>query len=72
MTKNLFEREININFNKVVENIKDVAKKSGLLMDYRTSACYLAAKDYICHNNDVNLIVFYENGERYVEEVFSI
>lgn len=70
LKENLFEKEININFNKVVENIKNVARKSGLLMDYRTSACYLAAKDYTCYNNDVNLIVFYENGERYVEEVF--
>ena len=70
--KGLFEKEININFTKVVDNIKVVAKNSGLLMDYRTSACYLAAKDYICSNNEVDLIVFYENGERYIEEVFSI
>lgn len=71
-SKNLFEKQININFDKVVENIKDVSKKSGLLMDYRTSACYLSAKDYVCYNNDVNLIVFYENGERYVEEILSL
>ena len=68
--KGLFKGEEEVNFDKVLNNIKDIASKSGLLMDYRTSACYLVAKDYICFNNDVNLIIFYENGERYVEEVF--
>lgn len=70
--KNLFDKEISIKLDYVTKNIKEVSKKSGLLMDYRTSACYLAAKEYICFNNDVNLIIFYENGERYIEEIFSL
>jgi cysteine synthase A len=67
--KGFFENELSINFDKVVQNIYTVASNSGLLMDYRTSALYLAAKEYPCFNNDVNLIFFYENGERYVEEI---
>lgn len=68
---NNFEKELSINLDKVVENIQKVASSSGLIMDYRTSALYLAAKEYVCFNNDVNLIFFYENGERYLEEIHS-
>jgi hypothetical protein len=66
-----FEDKLSINLDKVVDNIQIVASSSGLIMDYRTSALYLVAKDYICFNNDVNLIFFYENGERYLEEINS-
>ena len=71
-SSNLFKKEIEIKLDKVIENIKDVSKKSGLLMDYRTSACYLAAKDYPCSGGEVALIFFYENGERYIDELFLI
>jgi hypothetical protein len=71
LKSNNFEKELSINLDKVVENIQKVASSSGLIMDYRTSALYLAAKEYICFNNDVNLIFFYENGERYLEEIYG-
>jgi cysteine synthase len=71
LKSNNFDKELSINLDKVVENIQKVASSSGLIMDYRTSALYLAAKEYICFNNDVNLIFFYENGERYLEEIYG-
>ena len=67
----IFQKELSINLEKVVENIQKVASSSGLIMDYRTSALYLVAKEYICFNNDINLIFFYENGERYLDEIYS-
>lgn len=70
--KDLFHEIIDIKIDKVLENIKEVAKKSGLFMDYKTSATYLAAKEIPCFNNDVSLIFFYENGERYLEELKRI
>ena len=70
--KKIFEKQIDFKLKEVAQNIKNVAEKSGLIMDYRTSACYLAAKEYPCINEDVSLIVFYENGERYLEEIFCI
>jgi cysteine synthase len=70
--KGLFKEKIAINIENVSENIKDVAKKSGLIMDYKTSAVYLTAKEVPCFENDVSLIFFYENGERYIEELKKI
>ena len=70
--KLVFNEEVSVKLDEVVDTIKDVAKKSGLIMDYRTAACYMAAKDSVCFNNDVNLIIFYENGERYMDEILSI
>jgi len=71
MNPDIYEKELSINLDKVVDNIQKVASASGLIMDYRTSALYLAAKEYICFNNDINLIFFYENGERYLDEIYS-
>lgn len=70
--KKIYKKEICFDLKKVVENIEKVASSSGLIMDYKTSASYLAAKEYPCFNNDINLIVFYENGERYLEQMFFI
>jgi hypothetical protein len=67
-----FQEKINVNIENVSENIKDIAKKSGLIMDYKTSAVYLVAKEVPCFGNDVSLIFFYENGERYIEELKKI